>query len=182
MKMMSPVCNEKEWTAYVSVGMKSEIRGIELVAIKVAQNDVADECSRSLTFPKAVDEQHVECGIMLTQPSQETHADSNAEEPTFVASNETVYAVEPVCGSVGIGDGVVDTVFILGVGPQPIGTRFTLDVDPSFVEPEYEATFRDERAEDSVDDRSVPELSKRDMLCYSKHWWNMLLRCQIVGT
>jgi hypothetical protein len=26
MKTMSPVCNEKEWTAYVSVLMKSEIR------------------------------------------------------------------------------------------------------------------------------------------------------------
>jgi hypothetical protein len=27
--------------------------------------------------------------------------------------------------------------------------------------PEYEATFRDERAEDSIDDRPVPELSNR---------------------
>jgi hypothetical protein len=30
--MMSPICNENEWTAYVGVVMKSEIRGIELVA------------------------------------------------------------------------------------------------------------------------------------------------------
>jgi hypothetical protein len=28
--------------------------------------------------------------------------------------------------------------------------------------PEYEAMFGDERAEDSADDRSIPELSKRD--------------------
>jgi hypothetical protein len=27
-KMMSPVCNEKEWTMYIGVVMKLEIRGI----------------------------------------------------------------------------------------------------------------------------------------------------------
>jgi hypothetical protein len=32
--------------------------------------DVGDESSRSLTLPEAIDEQHVECGVMLTQPSQ----------------------------------------------------------------------------------------------------------------
>jgi hypothetical protein len=32
MKMMSPICNEKEWTTYVGVVMKSEIHGIELFA------------------------------------------------------------------------------------------------------------------------------------------------------
>jgi hypothetical protein len=31
MKMMSPVCDEKEWTAYVGVVIKSEIYVIELV-------------------------------------------------------------------------------------------------------------------------------------------------------
>jgi hypothetical protein len=72
MKMMSPVYDEKEWTAYVGVVMKSEIHGIELVARLVARNDVGDKSSRSPTLPEAVDEQHVECGIMLTQPSQET--------------------------------------------------------------------------------------------------------------
>jgi hypothetical protein len=45
MKTMSLVCDEKEWTTYVSVVMKSEIRGIELVARMVAQNDVGDENS-----------------------------------------------------------------------------------------------------------------------------------------
>jgi hypothetical protein len=45
MKMISPVCNEKEWSAYVGVVMKSEIRRIELVARMVAQNDVGDESS-----------------------------------------------------------------------------------------------------------------------------------------
>jgi hypothetical protein len=44
------------------------------------------------------------------------------------------------------------------VNPQQI----VLDVDPSFVELEYEAAFGDDRAEDSADDRPVPELSKRD--------------------
>ena len=49
-----------------------EIHGIELVARKIAQNDVGHESSRSPTLPEAVDEQHVECGVVLTQPSQET--------------------------------------------------------------------------------------------------------------
>jgi hypothetical protein len=42
-----------------------------------------------------------------------------------------------VYGSVYVGDAVADTEFILGVDPQPITTGFTLDVDPSFVEPEF---------------------------------------------
>jgi hypothetical protein len=67
------------------------------------------------------------------------------------------------------------------VDTQPIATGFALDVDPSFVELEfmleYEAEFGDERVEDSVDDRPVPELSKGIRLCYNKHWRNMLLRC-----
>jgi hypothetical protein len=46
--------------------MKSKTRGIELVTIMVARNDVGDESSRSPTLPEAVDEQHVECGILLT--------------------------------------------------------------------------------------------------------------------
>jgi hypothetical protein len=62
----------------------------------VARNDVGDESSRSLTLPEVVDEQHVECGVLLTQSSQETH-DDTVEEPPFVASNETV---EHVCRSV----------------------------------------------------------------------------------
>jgi hypothetical protein len=45
---------------------------IELVTRMVSQNDVDDESSRSPTLPKAVDEQHVKCGVVLTQPSQET--------------------------------------------------------------------------------------------------------------
>jgi hypothetical protein len=55
---------------------------------------------------------------------------------------------------------------ISGVDPQPISTGFALDVDSSFVEsefmPKYEATFGDERAKDSANDRPVPELGKRD--------------------
>jgi hypothetical protein len=47
----------------------------------VGQNDVGDESSRSPTLSEAVDEQDVECGIVLTQPLQETHDDSDADEP-----------------------------------------------------------------------------------------------------
>jgi hypothetical protein len=163
MKMMSPICDEKEWPTYVGVVMKSEIRGIELVARMVIQNDVGDESSRLPTLPKAIDEQHVECGIVLTQPLQETQ---DAEEPPFVASNEIVLNVEPVYGSVGVGDGVADTGFILGVNPQLVDTRFVVDVDPSSIDQnfmlEYEAIFGDERVEDSIDNRSVPELSNMD--------------------
>jgi hypothetical protein len=72
MKTISLVCDEKEWTAYVGVVMKSEIHKIELVARMIVRNDVGDESSRSLTLPEAVDEQYVECGILLTQSSQET--------------------------------------------------------------------------------------------------------------
>jgi hypothetical protein len=46
-KMMSPICDEKKWTTYVGVMMKSEIRRIELVARMVARNDIGDERSRS---------------------------------------------------------------------------------------------------------------------------------------
>jgi hypothetical protein len=72
MKTMSLVSDEKEWTAYISVVMKSEISGIEFVARMIARNNVGDESSRSLTLPKAIDEQHIECGVVLTEPLQET--------------------------------------------------------------------------------------------------------------
>jgi hypothetical protein len=64
--------------------MKSEICGIELVAIMVSRNDVGDEISQSLTLPEAVDDQHIECAIMLTQLSQETQADTDVEETPLV--------------------------------------------------------------------------------------------------
>jgi hypothetical protein len=51
------------------VVMKLEIRGIELVVRMVARNDVGDESSRLPTLPEAVNEKHVECGIVLTQSS-----------------------------------------------------------------------------------------------------------------
>jgi hypothetical protein len=165
MKMMSPVCDE-EWTTYVSIVMKSEIYRIELVTRMVAQNDVGDKSSRSLTLSKAVDEQHIECGVVLTQPSQETQVDTDPEEPPFIGNNETMLNEEPACGSMSVGDAATDTGFISGVDPQPIATEFALDIDPSFVEPEfmpeYETTFGDESAEDLVGDQPIPELSKRD--------------------
>jgi hypothetical protein len=49
---MSPVSNEKEWTTYVGVVMKSEIHGIELVTRMVGRNDVGKESSRSPILPK----------------------------------------------------------------------------------------------------------------------------------
>jgi hypothetical protein len=97
--------------------MKSEIHEIDLVARMVARNDVGDESSQSLTLPEAVDEQHVKCGVVLTQLWLEIQADTDVEEPPFVASNETVLNVKPVCGSVGVGDGLADTDFISGVNP-----------------------------------------------------------------
>jgi hypothetical protein len=166
MKTMQLVYDENEWAAYVGVVMKSDIHGIELVARIGARNNVGDESSWSPMLPEAVDEQHVNCDIVLIQPSQETHADTDGEQPTFIASNETVLNVKHVCRNVGVGDGVVDTGFISGVDPQPNAIGFALDVDPFFIElefmPEYEVTFGDERVEDSADDRPVPELSKRD--------------------
>jgi hypothetical protein len=154
MKTISPVWDEKEWKDYVTVVMKSEVRGIELVARMVAHNDVSDERSRSSTLPEVVDEQDIESGILLTQLWQETQ-DDNIEEPPFIASNKTV---ERVCGSASVGNVLPDTGFISGVDPQPIA----LGVDPSFVELENKAVFGDEHTEDIADDRPVPELSKRD--------------------
>jgi hypothetical protein len=72
MKMMLPFCNEMKWTTYVVVVMKSKIHRIELVARMVGQNDVGDESSQLPTLLKAVDEQDIECGIVLMQPLQET--------------------------------------------------------------------------------------------------------------
>jgi hypothetical protein len=80
-KMISLVCNEKEWTPYVRVVIKSEIRGIELVAKIIAWNDVGDGSSRSPTLLKAIDDEHVECGIVLTQLLQETQDDIDIDDP-----------------------------------------------------------------------------------------------------
>jgi hypothetical protein len=154
-KTVSPICDE-EWTAYVDVVIKLEIRGIELVARMVIRNDVGDKSSRSSTLPEVVDEKHIECGVMPTQSSQETHTDTDLEEPPFIGSNETVLNVEPICGSAGVGGAATDMGFISGLDPQPMATGFSLNVDPSFTElefmPKYEAMFGDERVEDLADD------------------------------
>jgi hypothetical protein len=166
MKTMSPVYNENEWTTYIGVMIKSEIYEIELVARMVIWNNVGDESSRSPTLPEAVDKQHVECDVVLTQPSQKTQDNTDAEESPFIASNETMLNVEPVYKSVGVGDVVADTGFISSVDSQPIATGFALYIDLSFITPkfilEYEAVFGDECAEDSVDDRPVPKLNNRE--------------------
>jgi hypothetical protein len=99
-KMMTPMCNEKEWTAYVRVVMKSEIHMIELVVVArmVGQNDVGDESCAYATFTlsEAIDVQGVECDVVLMQPSQETQDDIDADEPPFVGNNETMLNVEPI--------------------------------------------------------------------------------------
>jgi hypothetical protein len=51
------------------VVMKSEIHEIELVEGMVDRKDVGDESSRSPTLSEAIDQQGVECGIVLTQLS-----------------------------------------------------------------------------------------------------------------
>jgi hypothetical protein len=66
-----------------------------------------------------VDDEHVECDIVLTQTSQVTQDDTDADEPPFVASNEILLNVEPVSGSVGVGDAIANAGFISGVDPQP---------------------------------------------------------------
>jgi hypothetical protein len=74
--------------------------------------------------------------------------------------------MELVLRSVDVGDVVADVGMISGVDSQPIATVVALTVDVPSVEPEsiskYDATFRDERAEGSVDDGPVPVLSNRD--------------------
>jgi hypothetical protein len=45
------------------------MHGMELVARMVSWNDVGDKSSRSLTLPEAIDEQRIEYGVVLTQPS-----------------------------------------------------------------------------------------------------------------
>jgi hypothetical protein len=85
MKMMPPVFNEKEWTTYVGVVMKLEIREIEMAARMIGQNDAGDESSRSPTLPEAVDEKGIECDVVLTQPSQETQYNTDAKEPPSLA-------------------------------------------------------------------------------------------------
>jgi hypothetical protein len=119
-----------------------------LIVRIVGRTDVGDKSSRSLTLSEADDEQGVECGIVLTQLPQATQDDTDADEPPFIGSNETVLNVKPISGSVGVGDTVVDEGMISGADPQPIATGFTLNVDALFVEPEfmleYDAVFGDE--------------------------------------
>jgi hypothetical protein len=61
--------------------MKSEIRGIELIATMVGRNDVGDESSQLPTLSEAVDEQGIECGVVLMQLSYETQDDTDPDEP-----------------------------------------------------------------------------------------------------
>jgi hypothetical protein len=64
--------------------MKLEIYRIELVARIVDHNDVGDKSSRLLTLVKVFNEHNVKCVIMLMQPSQESHYDTEADEPLLL--------------------------------------------------------------------------------------------------
>jgi hypothetical protein len=160
MKMISTVCNEKEWTTYLGVVMKSEILAIELVATRVDWNIICDESSRSLMMPEAVDEQLIECAVVLTQPWQVLDDEGIADEPPFDGSNEVVHNVEPPLGSVR--DVVDEAGRMAEVDPEPITAVVCSHEAPSIV-PEYmvydDAAFVDERAEGLDDDHPVPELS-----------------------
>jgi hypothetical protein len=193
MKTISPVCNEKEWTTYVRVGMKLEIHGIELIVRMVGRNDGGDESilGRQRCQKRLMSRTY---GVVLTQPSQESHDDTDVdEEPSFISSNEIVLNVKPVLESVGVSDDIADMGIISSVDPQPIATAVTItgdapssddtgmisSVDPHpiattititgdapFIVPEfiaeYNASFGDERADDSADDCPVSELSNMD--------------------
>jgi hypothetical protein len=63
---------------------------------------------------------------VLTQPSQETQDDIDVDEPPFVGSNEAMLNVEPVSGSVDVGDVVAAVGMISGVDFQPIATSFAI--------------------------------------------------------
>jgi hypothetical protein len=65
--------------------MQPEICEIELVTRLIDQNDVSDESSQSLTLQNAIDEQCVECGVVLMQPSQQTHDNTNVDESRMMA-------------------------------------------------------------------------------------------------
>jgi hypothetical protein len=52
---------------------------------------------------------------VLTQPSQETQDGTNADEPLFIGSNETLLNVEHVSKSLGVGDAIADVRVISGV-------------------------------------------------------------------
>jgi hypothetical protein len=84
MKMMSVMCNEKEWTAYIGVVLKSGIRVIELVATRVGRDVIGDESAPSPTLPKAVDEQSVECAVVLTQLWQSLDDEGIADKPPLM--------------------------------------------------------------------------------------------------
>jgi hypothetical protein len=79
-----------------------------------------------------------------------------------------VLNVEFFSRSAGVGDVVANMGMISGVDPQPIGTTVTLTVDVPSVDPvfmpEYDMTFGDEWAENSVNDRPVPKLSSSDKI------------------
>jgi hypothetical protein len=160
MKMMLAMCNE-EWTSYVGVVMESEIHGIELVAARVGRNIICDKSSRSPMMSKAVDGGPIKCAVVLTQPWQVLDDEGIADEPPFDGSNEMVHTIEPLLGSVH--DVVDEAGRIAEVDPEQITAVVRTHKAPSIV-PGFmtydNATFGEERAEGSDDDRPEPVLSK----------------------
>jgi hypothetical protein len=149
-KVMGLVCTEKDWETYVEVVTKFEVHGLELVATRVEQNVVCDECSRLPMLPEVVDEHAIECPIPLTQPSQASVGEGVADDPPCVGSNEAVMNMEP--------DHVDGMGMLMVVDHEPINTASVEEE----VLVDDDAAFADERAVDSDDDRPLPALSNRD--------------------
>jgi hypothetical protein len=149
-KVMGLVCTEKDWETNVEVVMKSEVRGLELIATRVERNNVCDECSRSPTLSEAVDEHAIECPVPLTQPSQASIGEGVAGDPPCVGSNEEVTNMEP--------DHVDGMGMLMVVDPEPINTALVEEE----VLVDDDAAFADERDVDSDDDRPLSTLSNRD--------------------
>jgi hypothetical protein len=66
---------------------------------------------------------------MLTQSLQKSQNDTEIDEPPFIGSNEIVLNVEPISGSVSVGDVVTDVGMISCMNPHPIATVVTLSGD-----------------------------------------------------
>jgi hypothetical protein len=114
----------------------------------ISTSVICDESSRSPMMPKAVDEQPVECAVVLTQPWQLLDDESIVDEPTFDGNNEVVHDVEPSSGSVR--DVVNEAGRMVEEDPEPI-TDVVRTREASTIVPEYmaydDAAFGDEQAE-----------------------------------
>jgi hypothetical protein len=68
-------------------------------------------------YPKRLMSNTSNVALCLHNRSKKTQGDTDADEPPFVASIEIVLNVEPICGSVSVGDVVADAGFVSSVDP-----------------------------------------------------------------